>query len=227
LSRASHAHAETLPPSEAALQHHFPSLSVQKEASGLGMWAFLATEVLFFGGLFTAYLVYRRLFTAAFIGASNLLDLTLGAFNTAVLILSSLTMAMAVWAASTGRQRLIVLFLVATILLGATFLGVKVVEYKQKFDHHEVPGPHFVAPEGLPRQSEIFFSLYFCMTGLHALHMIIGEGLLIWLIAKTRRGAFSAVYNTPVETVGLYWHFVDIIWIFLFPLLYLLGRHAL
>jgi cytochrome c oxidase subunit 3 len=227
LTTRGHATAEKLPAPDAALQHHFPNLLVQKEAAGLGMWAFLATEVLFFGGLFTAYLVYRRLFTSAFEGASNLLDLKLGAFNTVVLILSSLTMALAVWAASTGRQRLIVLFLVATILLGTTFLGVKVIEYKQKFDHHEVPGAHYVVPEGLPRQSEIFFSLYFCMTGLHALHMIIGVGLLSWLIAKARRGAFTVAYNSPVELVGLYWHFVDIIWIFLFPLLYLLGRHVL
>ena len=134
---------------------------------------------------------------------------------------------LAVWAASQGRKNLIIPFLVATILLGGTFLGVKVVEYTQKFVHHEVPGPHFLVPEGLPRQSELFFSLYFCMTGLHALHMIIGIGLLLWLIVRARRGAFSARYNTPVDMVGLYWHFVDIVWIFLFPLLYLLGRHAL
>src|SRR4029077_4686827 len=129
--------------------------------------------------------------TRAFVGASNLLDIKLGAFNTAVLILSSLTMALAVWAASQGRKNLIILFLCATILLGLVFLGVKAVEYRDKFLHHEVPGPHFVVPEGLPRQSEIFFSLYFCMTGLHALHMIIGVGLLTWLIAKARKGAFT------------------------------------
>ena len=211
----------------APLQHHFADLAAQREASTLGMWAFLATEVLFFGGMFTAYGVYRALYTRAFEGASNLLDIRLGAFNTAVLILSSLTMAIAVRAASQGRKNLIILFLILTIVLGSTFLGVKVVEYKQKFDHHEVPGPHFVVPEGLPRQAEMFFSLYFCMTGLHALHMIIGVGLLGWLIARARKGAFTVEYNSPVEMVGLYWHFVDIIWIFLFPLLYLLGRHTL
>jgi cytochrome c oxidase subunit 3 len=209
------------------LQHQFVDLEAQREASSLGMWIFLVTEVLFFGGMFTAYVVYRSAYRRAFEGASNLLDIRLGAFNTAVLILSSLTMALAVWAASQGRKNLIVLFLVATILLGGTFLGVKVVEYTQKFVHHEVPGPHFLVPEGLPRQSELFFSLYFCMTGLHALHMIIGIGLLLWLIVKARRGAFSTRYNTPVDMVGLYWHFVDIVWIFLFPLLYLLGRHTL
>ena len=142
-------------------------------------------------------------------------------------------MALAVWASQQGRKNLITLFLVLTMVLGSAFLGVKFVEYKSKFDHHEVPGPHFVVPldeethQPLPRQSEMFFSLYFCMTGLHAAHMIIGIGLLTWLLVKTRRNEFSARYNTPVDLVGLYWHFVDIIWIFLFPLLYLLGRHTL
>jgi cytochrome c oxidase subunit 3 len=220
------AHAAA-PHGPSPLRHHFRDLSAQTEAASLGMWAFLATEVLFFGGMFAAYIVYRSLFRRAFEGASNLLDIKLGAFNTAVLILSSLTMAMAVWAASQGRKKLIILFLVLTIALGSVFLGVKVVEYKQKFEHHEVPGPHFVVPEGLPRQAEIFFSLYFCMTGLHALHMIVGVGLLTWLILRARRGDFTVEYNSPVELTGLYWHFVDIIWIFLFPLLYLLGRHTL
>jgi cytochrome c oxidase subunit 3 len=142
-------------------------------------------------------------------------------------------MALAVWAGQKGRKGLIILFLLLTVLLGATFLGVKVVEYQQKFVHHEVPGPHFVVPmdeathQPLPRQSEMFFSLYFCMTGLHALHMIIGIGLLLWLVLRARRGEFTPAYNTPVDMVGLYWHFVDIVWIYLFPLLYLLGRHTL
>ena len=215
------------------LRHHFVDLPAQREASTLGMWFFLVTEVLFFGGMFTAYVIYRATYRTAFEGASNLLDIKLGAFNTAVLIMSSLTMALAVWASAQGRKNLIILFLILTILLGGIFLGVKVIEYKQKFDHHEVPGPHFVVPlneethQPLPRQSEMFFSLYFCMTGLHALHMIIGIGLLTWLIVKARRGAFTPRYNTPVDMVGLYWHFVDVVWIFLFPLLYLLGRHTL
>jgi cytochrome c oxidase subunit 3 len=222
-----HAHAAAHGAAPPELRHHFADLPAQREASSLGMWVFLVTEVLFFGGMFTAYVIYRATYRRAFEGASNLLDIRLGAFNTAVLILSSLTMALAVWAASQGKKKLIVLFLVLTIVLGATFLGVKVIEYRDKFVHHEVPGPHFVVPHGLPPQSELFFSLYFCMTGLHALHMVIGIGLLSWLIAKARRGAFSPRYNTPVDMVGLYWHFVDIVWIFLFPLLYLLGRHTL
>jgi cytochrome c oxidase subunit 3 len=224
LADAAHAVAAGTPPE---LQHHFTDLEHQREASTLGMWVFLVTEVLFFGGMFTAYVVYRSTYRPAFEGASNLLDIRLGTINTAVLLLSSLTMALAVRAAAQGRKKLIVFFLSSTIILGAVFLGIKVVEYSQKFAHHEVPGPHFVVPEGLPRQAEMFFSLYFCMTGLHALHMIIGVGLLSWLIARARRGDFSVRYSTPVDLVGLYWHFVDIVWIFLFPLLYLLGRHTL
>ena len=216
------AHAE--PPQ---FQHHFVDMAAQREASSLGMWVFLVTEVLFFGGMFTAYVVYRASFRHDFEGASNLLDIRLGAFNTAVLIMSSLTMALAVWASAAGRRKLIIPFLLSTILLGSVFLGVKFLEYKQKFEHHEVPGAHFVVPEGLAKPSELFFSLYFCMTGLHALHMIIGIGLLSWLILKARRGEFTPQYNTPVDLVGLYWHFVDIVWIFLFPLLYLRGRHTL
>ena len=225
-----HAVAHDAPPE---LRHHFVDLPAQKEASSLGMWLFLVTEVLFFGGMFTAYTVYRSTFRSAFEGASNLLDIKLGAINTAVLLMSSLTMALAVWAASQGKKKLIITFLILTIGLGSVFLGIKFVEYKEKFERHEVPGPHFVIPhdekthEPLPRQSEMFFTLYFCMTGLHAVHMIIGVGLLTWLIFKARAGEFSPRYYTPVDNIGLYWHFVDIVWIFLFPLLYLLGRHTL
>jgi len=214
------AHAE--PPQ---FQHHFVDMATQREATSLGMWVFLVTEVLFFGGMFTAYTVYRAAFRHDFEGASNLLDIRLGAVNTAVLLMSSLTMALAVWASSFGRKKLTILFLVLTMTLGTIFLGVKFFEYKHKFENHEVPGAHYVVPEGLGKPSELFFSLYFCMTGLHALHMIIGLGLLTWLVLKARRGEFTPQYNTPVDLVGLYWHFVDIVWIYLFPLLYLLGRH--
>jgi cytochrome c oxidase subunit III len=225
-----HAAAHDSPPE---LRHHFVDMEAQKEASSLGMWIFLVTEVLFFGGMFLAYVIYRETYRAAFEGASNLLDLKLGATNTVALIVSSLTMALAVWASQQGRKNLITIFLLLTMVLGTAFLGIKYLEYKQKFEHHEVPGPHFVVPlneethQPLPRQSEMFFSLYFCMTGLHAAHMIIGLGLLTWLLVKTRKNEFTVRYNTPVDMVGLYWHFVDIIWIFLFPLLYLLGRHTL
>jgi cytochrome c oxidase subunit 3 len=207
------------------LQHHFDSMEQQREASSLGMWVFLVTEILFFGGLFLAYTVYRSRYPLAFAEASRHLDITLGTFNTVVLIISSLTMALAVYFAALGRRKAIVLFLLATMALGGVFLGVKAVEYTHKFHDHLVPGPgfHFAGPDARP--AEIFFSLYFTMTGLHAAHMIIGIGLLTVLVLQARKGRYGPGYHTPVEVSGLYWHFVDIVWIFLFPLLYLIGRH--
>ncbi len=207
------------------LQHHFDSMEQQREASSLGMWVFLVTEILFFGGLFLAYTVYRSRYPVAFAEASRHLDITLGTFNTAVLIISSLTMALAVYSAALGRRKAIILFLLATMALGGVFLGVKAVEYTHKFHDHLVPGPgfRFAGPDARP--AEIFFSLYFTMTGLHAAHMIIGIGLLTVLVLQARRGRYGPGYYTPVEVSGLYWHFVDIVWIFLFPLLYLIGRH--
>ena len=197
----------------------------QRDASSLGMWVFLVTEILFFGGLFLAYTVYRSEYARAFAEASRHLDITLGTFNTAVLIVSSLTMALAVFSASTGRRRALLLFLIATMVLGGVFLGVKAVEYGHKFHDHLVPGPHFRFPGPYARQAEIFYSLYFAMTGLHAAHMIIGIGILTVLVLQARKGRYGPAYYTPVEVSGLYWHFVDIVWIFLFPLLYLIGRH--
>ncbi|HET6372175.1 MAG TPA: cytochrome c oxidase subunit 3 family protein [Candidatus Polarisedimenticolia bacterium] len=207
------------------LAHQFDDLAQQKEASTLGMWVFLITEVLFFGGLFTAYVVYRASYPQAWIAASHELDVLLGGINTAVLIASSLTMAMAVHAAQLSRRRSLVLFLVLTIVLGCGFLGIKGVEYHHKFVEGHVPGPAFTFPGPHARQAQLFFSLYFAMTGMHALHMVIGIGLLLNLVRQSLGGRFSSAYFTPVEMIGLYWHFVDIIWIFLFPLLYLLGRH--
>jgi cytochrome c oxidase subunit III len=216
---------KTEPGTTFPLQHHFDDPAQQSEAATLGMWAFLATEVLFFGGLFTAYAVYRSTYPEAFAEASRHLDVTLGTINTVVLIGSSLTMAMAVWAAQTGRRLQQVLFLIGTILLGSVFLGIKAVEYGHKFHEHLVPGPHFAFPGAEPAHSQIFFSLYFVMTGMHALHMVIGIGLLAVLTVRAHLGRFTPVYNAPVEITGLYWHFVDIVWIFLFPMLYLIGLH--
>jgi cytochrome c oxidase subunit III len=207
------------------LQHHFDSLDQQHEASSLGMWVFLVTEVMFFGGIFTAYVVYRTFYPSAFADASRHLDITLGAVNTAVLICSSLTMALAVHGSQVGSRKALIAFLVLTALLGLTFLGIKAVEYADKFEHHLVPGSAFSYPGPDARQVQLFFSVYFAMTGLHALHMIIGVGVLSVLVIKASRGVYSAAYHTPVEVSGLYWHFVDIVWIFLFPLLYLIGRH--
>ena len=209
------------------LQHHFEDLRQQKESSTLGMWVFIAQEVLFFGGLFVTYTVYRAQYYRAFAASSHHLNVTLGAANTAVLICSSLTMALAVHAAALGHRKQVAAWLVMTVLLGSAFLGVKVVEYKDKWDHHLIPGPSFDAEilhlkGDEAKQAQIYFSLYFAMTGLHALHMIIGMPILLTLSVKAWKGRYGPAWSTPVELTGLYWHFVDIVWIFLFPFLYLI-----
>jgi cytochrome c oxidase subunit 3 len=213
-------------PHHPVLAHQFESLAQQSEAATLGMWVFLATEVLFFGGLFCTYSIYRAWYPAAFAAASHELDVTLGTINTAVLIASSLTMALAVHAAQLGQRRLLMIFLVLTMALGAAFLGIKSVEYYHKFVEHHVPGPSFQFETEHIRHAQIFFSLYFIMTGLHALHMVIGLGIMLVMLWWAWRGIITPEYYNPIEVSGLYWHFVDIVWIFLFPLLYLLGRHG-
>lgn len=276
------------------LQHQFEDMKQQEESVSIGMWVFLVQEIMFFGGLFTAYLVFRWRFPMAFAAGSNHLDVVMGFANTLVLIVSSLTMALTVYFAQKGNRNLQVLMIVLTMLFGATFLGVKVVEYKDKWEHgfvpvagwnkrvKEDPNAHHAAekpcwevdhnapaavhpnPRGefqwtdcsLVKQAQdgqyltsaeqigyysngqidankfrdkvrLFFYIYFVMTGLHALHMIIGLGIMAWLLWMAWRNSFSVDYYMPVEMSGLYWHFVDIVWIFLFPLLYLLGRHFL
>jgi cytochrome c oxidase subunit III len=209
-----------------ALAHHFDSLAQQSEATTLGMWVFLVTEVLFFGGLFATYAIYRSWYPDAFAAASHELDVTLGTINTVVLITSSLTMALAVHAAQLGRRGTLMGLLVLTMVLGAVFLGIKSVEYYHKFVEHHVPGPGFQFEKEHIRQAQIFFSLYFVMTGLHAIHMIIGIGIMLVMLWWSSNGTITPEYASPIEISGLYWHFVDIVWIFLFPLLYLLGRHA-
>ena len=208
------------------LQEQFETPAQQKEISTLGMWVFLVTEIMFFGGLFLAYAIYRREFSGVFALASNTLDVVIGAVNTAVLICSSYTMVLAVRAAQIGSRKALIVFLILTILLGGVFLGVKAYEWNQKFEEHHVPGPSFHL-EGTPAQgpAQLFFSLYFTMTGLHALHMVVGEGLMLFLLWQACARKYSPSYYTPVDIGGLYWHFVDIIWIFLFPLLYLIARH--
>lgn len=205
--------------------HHFDDAEQQHDASTLGMWLFLVQEVMFFGGLFLAYVVYRTAYPEAFHAGSHELDITLGAFNTVVLLTSSLTMALSVHAAQVSKRGMLIVNLFLTLFLGLVFLGVKVIEYAAKFEHHLVPGPHFAFHGPDATHAQLFFSLYFAMTGLHALHMVIGAGLLMVLIVRAGQGMFNKNYYTPVEMVGLYWHFVDLVWIFLFPLLYLLGRH--
>jgi len=207
------------------LVHQFDDPEQQLEAARVGMWIFLATEIMFFGGMFVGYAVYRQAYAEVFAQASNHLNVWLGSVNTAVLICSSLSMAMAVHAAQQGHRRQIIFFLGITMVLGALFLGIKFTEYYHKYEEHLIPGPGFEFKEDNAGQAVIFFSFYFAMTGLHALHMIIGLGLLSYLVVKAARDRFSPAYYTPVEITGLYWHFVDIVWIFLFPLLYLVGRH--
>jgi cytochrome c oxidase subunit III len=209
----------------AHVAHHFDDAEQQREASTLGMWVFLVNEVMFFGGLFTVYIVYRTLHPDGFAHASHHLDVTLGTINTVVLITSSLTMAMAVWASQVGRRRMLIWCIVLTAALGAVFLVIKGYEYWHKFHEHLVPGAHFMWDGPEKDVAEIFYSLYFALTGLHALHMVIGLGIMAWLLWMAWSGRVGRAYHAPVEISGLYWHFVDIVWIFLFPLLYLIGRH--
>jgi cytochrome c oxidase subunit 3 len=215
----------------AGLAHQFEDLAQQHDADTFGIWLFLVTEIMFFGGMFAAYAIFRWLYFAAFESGSHLLDVRLGALNTVVLLGSSLTMALSVRSAQTGNRRALILFLILTMILGGAFLGIKAYEYHQKFVEHIVPSLDWapqgevlvrLAPGGL-NHAQLYFFFYFAMTGLHALHMIIGMGLLLWLVLRARRGRFTPSYFAPVEVVGLYWHFVDIVWIFLFPLLYLIG----
>ena len=238
------------------LYGQFKTLEQQKESATLGMWIFLITEVMFFGGIMLTYATYRHFYYPAFAVGSNTLSLKLGGFNTVVLLASSFTMAMAVWSSQVGKKTLISIFLLLTITLGFVFFGVKYVEYSQKFHHHLVPGKKFdifycvnnpascpdvdaeelmeesklleeakAADPDLNAHAQLYYSAYFGMTGLHALHMVIGAGLLFWLFTGSLEGKFTPQWNTPVDIVGLYWHFVDIVWIYLFPLLYLIDRH--
>jgi len=228
-------------------RHHFETEEQQREAGSFGMWLFLLTEIMFFGGMFFAYLLYRNWYYDAFVAASNTLNIGMGAANTAILITSGFFMALAVWAAEVRKKQLLVWMLVFTTLFGLAFLGVKYFEYKEKYELHHIPGASFDVsqfinppidkatgkasekplPPDVAEHTQIFFFLYFAMTGMHALHMIIGIALLFWLIARSQRGDFSAGYVAPIANFGLYWHFVDIVWLFLFPLLYLINRHPL
>ncbi len=312
-----HEHEHYHPP---GLQHQFEDMGQQAESDSIGMWMFLVQEIMFFGGLFTVYLVFRSKYPMAFAAGSNHLNEWLGMANTLVLIVSSLTMALAVHYAQLGKRNAQVILIILTMLFGVTFLGVKAYEYAEKYNDGIVPitglnartprsvlplyERYSVDPESLRKNSlpfpsdvennpaipkendtvhtgehgeeeyinprgdfiwkdtsladkafaegyltdsekigymkngeinqgmfqdkvRIFFWIYFAMTALHALHMIIGLGIMLWLLWRAYRGAFVPEYYAPVEMAGLYWHFVDIVWIFLFPLLYLLGRHFL
>jgi len=213
-----------LPDHSIVAAHQFDDIEQQHESASLGMWLFLATEIMFFGGMFLGYSIYRGAYHVAYAEASRHLDIVLGGINTGVLLCSSLTMALAVHAAQLGGRRSVVILLVATIVLGSVFLGIKGVEYYHKYEEHFIPGQHFEFPGGNATHAQIFFSFYFAMTGMHALHMVIGIGIMLVMIVLTLRNRFSPEYYFPIEMTGLYWHFVDIVWVFLFPLLYLVDR---
>jgi cytochrome c oxidase subunit III len=215
----------TLSEVRSALAGQFQDLEQQQEASSFGMWVFLVTEIMFFSGLFLAYAVARFLHPVGFAEASHRLDIALGGANTAVLICSSLTMALAVHAAQNGWRKALMGFLALTMALACVFLAIKGIEYAEKFHHQLVPGGRFFFPGSEARPAALFFSLYFAMTGLHAMHLAIGIAVLGVLLVRAGRGCYSSDYYTPVEVSGLYWHFVDVIWIFLFPLLYLVDIH--
>lgn len=212
----------------AHLAHHFDTPEQQRSAAKLGMWLFLLTEILLFSGLFTAYAAFHTMQPKAFHIGSKELDVVLGTINTVVLICSSLTMALGVHAAQRGHSRATVGFLVTTILLAGVFLVIKYFEYHHKFElglgpgmfYHPHPEAHIPADQPHVRT---FFSVYFMLTGLHGIHVIAGMLAIAWIAFRAARRQFSAAYNTPVELVGLYWHLVDLIWIYLFPLLYLIG----
>ena len=227
-------------------RHHFETVDQQFDATNFAMWLFLLTEIMFFGGLFTAYLIMRNWYYPAFVEASHQLNIGWGTANTAVLIVSSFTMAMGVWSAEMRKRGLLMLFLGLTWILGMMFLGIKSIEYTEKWEKHHVPGLNWSdatflnpasdpevfkeyhdkpLPPDMAEKTEMYFFLYFAMTGMHALHMIIGISILTFMFVRAKAGAYTTGHVTYVENFGLYWHFVDIVWIFLFPLLYLISRY--
>ncbi len=207
-----------------AVAPYFHDIEQQRQANTLGMWVFLVTETMLFGGLFVVYSAYRLAYPEAFKVASNELDFVLATVNTIVLLTSSLMMALGVHSAQTNKKKALVTYLLLTILFGSIFLGIKGFEYGTKFQHHLVPGYDFVFHGEFANAAELFFSLYFMTTGIHALHMIIGIGVLIYMTYRAFKNHFSSVYYDPVEMTGLYWHFVDIAWVFIFPLYYLIDK---
>jgi cytochrome c oxidase subunit 3 len=204
------------------LQHHFATFEQQFDAAKIGMWLFLATEVLLFGGLFVGFAMQQAAHPQAFYEAHHHLDKTLGALNTIVLLFSSFTMVMAVHAASTNKQRQTIAYLATTLVCAGVFLVVKYVEYSHKIHEGLLPGMYYAHKGDTVPNQFIFFSFYFMMTGLHGIHVLGGMGAITWILLRARKGEFNSTYYAPVDLVGLYWHIVDMIWIYLFPLLYLI-----
>jgi cytochrome c oxidase subunit 3 len=210
--------AEPAGPHQSPLREQFEELDQQREADTLGMWVFLGTEILFFGGLITAYLIYRSLHAPAFHAGSGNLDMASGAAMTVILLASSFTMALAVHAAVNRLCRRLILCLALTLIFGLVFLGLKGYEYHHLYTERLVPGTRFHFEGPYPREVQLFMYFYFALTGLHALHMVIGIVMIIFLLTYAVRNTYR---NYTFEICGLYWHFVDIVWLFLFPLLYL------
>lgn len=205
----------------------FADLGQESDVATIGIWVFLATEVLFFGGLLTSYAVYRHMFADGFTAAARHTKLIIGTINTAVLLTSSFSMALGVEAAEHGMERnrrIVVIALTVTAALGIAFLALKGLEYYLEYQEHLVPGSAFAFDPQYRDPAQLFFLLYFMLTGLHGVHVTIGVALVGTIAGMARRGAFSSAYTTPIKIVGLYWHFVDVVWIFLYPLIYLVGR---
>lgn len=221
MSQATLSHSEEHGHSK-GLQHHFAELGQQFDAAKIGMWLFLVTEILLFGGLFVGYGIMHAKHPQAFVAAHHHLDWRLGALNTIVLLISSFTMVMGVWAAQTGQRKKLIAFLLITVALAGVFMAVKYVEYSHKFHEGLLPGK-FYAHQGdtVPGQF-MFFSFYFMMTGLHGIHVLLGMIAILYVAWRAQRGDFDKNYYFPVDIVGLYWHLVDLIWIYLFPLMYLI-----
>jgi cytochrome c oxidase subunit III len=207
------------------LREQFGTPEQQRETVTVGMWIFLATEVMFFGGLFTAFSVYRMYYTQGFNEGSADMNILLGSINTAVLITSSLTMALSIRSMALGKTLRTCVLLVTTAAIGLVFLAIKFTEYYEHYLKHKVPGVWFESTMPHAGAEQMFYVFYFAMTGLHALHMTIGIGLVLLFAFRTAAGSFNAEYHTPLEAIGLYWHFVDIVWVFLFAIFYISGLH--
>jgi len=203
--------------------HHFDTADTQFDSNRMGIWLFLVTEVLFFGGLFCAFFVFRSWYFDSFVEGHHYLDKQMGAINTVFLITSSLTMALGVRSAQQAKKGATSLYLIVTVLFACGFLVIKYIEYAHKIHTGLLPGAAFHGQGFHTSHPGTFFACYFMMTGLHGLHVLIGIGLILWILFRNMRGEFSGRYYAPVEGVGLYWHLVDLIWIYLFPLLYLVG----
>ncbi len=204
--------------------HQFESAEQQYSSAKQGIWLFLCTEMLMFGGLFVAYTIYMQIYPEVFHRGSQMLNVTLGAFNTLMLLTSSFTMTLAIHYIQKDKRQVATLFLLSTLFLACAFLVVKYFEYSHKIHDGLLPGKYFTneSLKDLPN-APLYFGFYFVMTGLHGFHILVGIGLILWVTIKNLLGQMGSEYFTPVESVGLYWHVVDLVWIFLFPLLYLIG----